>query len=140
MIFIDTDLAIGFLSGHKNVITKRAKQILNSLFEEQQKVCLTVFNKAELIRGAYISTRVAQNLRIINEFLQRFEIISFDEKALRQYAMIYADLKKRGDNVGDFDELIASIVLSNEGVLYSHNIAHFQRIDLLQLFDWGKNT
>lgn len=138
MIFIDTDLAIGFLSNNENELNKKAKQVLNMLFETNDKIYLTIFNKAELIRGAYISSKVAHNLRIIEEFVKRFEIVDFKENSLQQYAKIYADLKKKGESIGDFDELIASIIYSYNGTLYTHNKDHFSRIQLLSIIDWAR--
>jgi len=136
MIFIDTDLAINVLSGQKTEKNTKAKKIMKILFEKYDNIYLTIFNKAELIRGAYISSNVAKNLRIIDEFVQRFELVIFDENSLQEYSRIYADLKKKGENIGDFDELIASIVYSHDGILYTHNVDHFQRISLMKIMDW----
>jgi tRNA(fMet)-specific endonuclease VapC len=137
MIFIDTDLAIGFLSKNKTKMNQKAKNVLKTLFKTHDHVCLTVINQAELIRGAYLSSNPAKSIRIIKEFIHRFDQVEFDENAVRQYALIYADLKKRGQSIGDFDELIASIVVANDGVIYTRNTDHFGRIPLLQLEDWG---
>ncbi len=136
-IFIDTDLAISFLSNRKDTLSLQAKEILPKLFAETDEIYLTVFNYAELLRGAYISSRVAQNIRIVEEFVNRFSIIPFSDKAIENYVKIYAELKHKGESIGDFDKLIASIVLANAGVIYTHNIAHFQRIKLLEVKNWA---
>ena len=136
MIFIDTDLAISFLSKRKDAVSLRAKEILPKLFSETDEIYLTVFNYAELLRGAYISSRVAQNIRIVEEFAGRFSILQFEGEAIQKYVKIYAELKHKGESIGNFDELIAGVVLANNGTLYTRNIDHFNRITLLKIKDW----
>jgi predicted nucleic acid-binding protein len=136
MVFIDTDLAIGFLSKKKTTINDQAKKIMNQIFQENAIVKLTIFNFAELYRGVYISSQVAHNLRIIVEFTNRFQIIPFLKNEAIIYSMLYAELKQKGEFVGDFDELIASIVISNDDMLYTRNIEHFKRIKLLKFRNW----
>ena len=138
MVFIDTDLAISFLSSKKDSISKKAKIVMQDLFNESAEIYFTIFNYAELIRGAYISSKVAQNLRIVEEFVKRFRIVPFTNDAAVIYAKIYADLKKKGESIGDFDELISSIVITNEDILYTRNLNHFKRVNLLKIKNWAE--
>ncbi len=138
MIFIDTDLAIPFLSKKKKPLNDLAKKVMGSLFEQEEEVlCLTIFNLAELLRGAYLSTRVAHNTRIVEQFKRHFEIALFTDGACETYARIYADLKQKGENIGDMDELIASVVIVNDGKLYTKNMEHYRKIKLLNVVDWS---
>ena len=68
MIFIDSDMAIAFLSRKKNDRARNAQAQMKKLFQENTKIYLTIFNYAELLRGAYISSKVASNIRLIEEF------------------------------------------------------------------------
>ena len=138
MIFIDSDMAIAFLSRKKNDRTRNAQAQMKKLFQEHKKICLSIFNYAELLRGAYISSKVASNIRLIEEFSKRFTIIGFDHTAVECYSQIYAELKQRGESIGDFDEIIASIVISNNGILYTNNLNHFKRITLLKIKNWNE--
>ncbi|MHA1683582.1 MAG: type II toxin-antitoxin system VapC family toxin [Promethearchaeota archaeon] len=137
MIFIDSDLAISFLSKKEKPLNLRAKEIMEDLFKSKETLCLTIFNYAELLRGAYISSNVAYNTRIIEHFKRHFNIIGFTGKAVDLYAKIYAELKQKGEIIGDMDELIASIVIANDGHLYTKNLDHFNRISLLKIIDWS---
>ena len=137
MIFIDSDMAIAFLSRKKNDRTRNAQTQMEQIFQANKKVYLTIFNYAELLRGAYISSKVASNIRIMEEFSKRFTIIGFDHSAVKCYTQIYAELKQRGESIGDFDEIIASIVISNNGTLYTNNFNHFERITLLKIKNWN---
>ena len=113
---------------------------MDQLFKENSVIKLTIFNFAELYRGAFISSQVAHNLRIIEEFANRFSIVPFLKNDAIIYSKIYAELKQRGEIVGDFDELIASIVISNNDTLYTRNIDHFKRIKLLKFENWEEKS
>ena len=138
MIFIDTDLAISFLSKVEKPANKQAKDVMKQLFSTHQVLNLTIFNYAELLRGAYLSSNVAYNTRIVQEFTRHFRVINLSEKAVELYSMIYAELKLKGESIGDMDELIASIVIANDGILYTKNLEHFERINLIKLEDWSE--
>ena len=138
MIFIDTDLAIPFLSKRKKALNALAKKVMRSLFnQEDEKVCLTIFNFAELLRGAYLSERVAHNIRIVEQFKRHFAIIMLTDESVETYAKIYAELKQKDESIGDMDELIASIVIVNDGKLYTKNIEHYNKIKMLNIVDWS---
>ncbi|TFH26287.1 MAG: type II toxin-antitoxin system VapC family toxin [Promethearchaeota archaeon] len=134
--FIDTDLAIAFLSEKSTPRGKKAKNVMKQIFEQNIHIYLTTFNYAELLRGAYISSKVAANIRIVEEFVSRFTIVDFSRDALKFYAQIYAELKQQGLGIGDFDELIASVVIANDGKILTNNVDHFHRINLLEYQNW----
>jgi len=136
LVFIDSDLAICFLRKKNTIANNKAKKIFQKFIDEKQNIKMTIFNYAELFRGAYLSKNVAHNLQIIEEFVKNFQIMIFTEKEAVSYAKIYADLKLKRENIGDFDELIASIVISNDDVLYTRNLNHFERIKLLKIINW----
>ena len=89
MVFIDTDLVINFLRKSNKSISKKAKMILPDIFASNNKVKMTVFNLAELYRGAYVSSNVAKNIRIVEDFTSRFEIIPFTAEDTIIYSKIY---------------------------------------------------
>lgn len=136
MVFIDTDLAISFLSQKKTSSNEKAKRVMEELFQKNKTIKMTIFNYAELFRGVFLSKQVAKNLRIIEKFVQRFKIVMFLENEAIIYSKIYAELKQKGEIIGDFDELIASIVISQDDTLYTRNTTHYERIKLLKIKNW----
>ena len=46
--------------------------------------------------------------------------------------------EKDGNMIGPNDIIIASIVISNDGVLVTNNTKEFARVDGLQIEDWTK--
>ena len=60
----------------------------------------------------------------------------FDRKAIDNFAMIKAELKKQGKLIDDFDILIAAVALSNDMILVTNNEKHFERIPNLTIENW----
>ncbi|MHA1732108.1 MAG: type II toxin-antitoxin system VapC family toxin [Promethearchaeota archaeon] len=136
MAFIDSDLIIHALRPQKGKLNELARRVLKDL-HSTEIVKMTAYNYAELLKGAFLSTKVARNLALIEEFCAEFEIVLPTMKSFQQYARISADLRVKGASIGDFDELIASIVVPTGDEFYTHNIAHFERIPLLSVKDWA---
>ncbi|MHA2001006.1 MAG: type II toxin-antitoxin system VapC family toxin [Promethearchaeota archaeon] len=140
MVFVDSDLLIKCLRSKKNPINKKAQQVLKDLFVTNSELKITIYNYAELYRGAFLSKKVAYNLDLIEKFLSKFIIIFPTLKSMKEYARISANLQLKGISIGDFDELIASIVINEDDILVTRNIKHYERIPLLSLQNWEKTS
>jgi tRNA(fMet)-specific endonuclease VapC len=97
-------------------------------------VCSIV--KAELYYGANRSYRKPQTLAALEEFLNLFTSLPFDDSAARVYGKIRAELSSKGIPIGPNDLMIASIALANEVTLVTHNSREFGRVDALLIEDW----
>lgn len=137
MVFVDSDLLISCLRKKDTEVNIKARDILKWLFSSGE-VRLTIFNYAELYEGTYWSPNVAKSQRILEEFLKRFEIISFSLSNSVEFAQISAELEMKGEKIGDKDGLIASIVIGENDILYTRNIEHFYRIKHLKIINWEK--
>jgi tRNA(fMet)-specific endonuclease VapC len=62
--------------------------------------------------------------------------LPFDDRAAEFYGQIRARLAAQGLPIGPNDLMIASIALSNQLILITHNIREFSRVDGLQIEDW----
>jgi len=92
--------------------------------------------EAELLFGARKSSRPEENLASVRTFLQTFAVVPFDSAAAEEYGQIRQNLEKRGQVIGADDLLIAATVLAHGGVLVTHNISEFARVEGLRLEDW----
>jgi predicted nucleic acid-binding protein len=137
LVFVDSDIIISSLKPKRTNQNLHARKVISSLFAEFGTVKTTVFNYGELLRGAYLSTKVSVNLQLIEGFLSRFEIVYPNEKSIQEFARISATLQLKGVKIGIMDELIASIVVVSGDILYTHNLKHFERVPMLSLFDWN---
>jgi predicted nucleic acid-binding protein len=126
---IDSDILIYFIKGKQEIVEKLLKIPPQNLYT-------TRLNYTELIYGAYNSTRVEENLKVVRPFLENFQILEFDQESSEIFAKVKAHLKKNGNIITDMDLMIASIALQQEFSLVSNNIKHFKRIDGLDLIGW----
>ena len=123
---IDSDILIYFLKGKQEVVQRLSKIPINELY-------ISRINYTELIYGAYNSTKVNQNLKVIEPFLDSFEVLEFTKTSSLIFAKEKARLKKSGNIIADMDLMIASIAIENDCTLISNNIKHFDRIQNLKL-------
>jgi tRNA(fMet)-specific endonuclease VapC len=92
--------------------------------------------KAELLYGAYRSTRREDNLSLLATLFPLFESLPFDDAAADAYGRIRADLTARGTPIGPNDLMIAAIALAHHLTLVTHNTREFGRVEGLHLEDW----
>lgn len=90
----------------------------------------------ELVHGAHVSTRAAENLRLVTNFLSPFICLPFDGACAYEYGRIRSDLKLRGALIGANDLLIAATAVANRLVLVTHGTDEFGRVTGLKLEDW----
>ncbi len=123
---IDSDILIYFLKGKQEVVEKLSQIPIDDLY-------ISRINYTELIYGAYNSSKINQNLKIIEPFLESFKILEFTQESSLIFAKEKARLKKNGNIIADMDLMIASIAIDNNCTLISNNIKHFDRIQNLEL-------
>jgi tRNA(fMet)-specific endonuclease VapC len=99
-------------------------------------LAISCFNLTELLYGAYNSEYIDKNLERVRCFENTIEVVQFDRKAVEIYAVIKSSLKKQGKLIDDFDILIAAVALSNELILVTNNVKHFERIPNLKTENW----
>ncbi|GHU46504.1 nucleic acid-binding protein [Spirochaetia bacterium] len=131
MIFLDTDTVSFYFTGNANIKNK----IIETM-DKGEQICLTAINVYEVRKG--LKWRNNKNReKQFTEFLQNIRIYTVDEGAISSAADIYADLRRNGITIGDADILIAGIVISNNGILVTNNMQHYQDIQKLKLENWS---
>ena len=64
-------------------------------------------------------------------------LYSFDEAAAGSYAVIRAQLERKGMVISERDTQIASIAMANNLTVVTHNVREFGRIGKLKVEDWA---
>lgn len=126
---LDTDICIYWLNGRQSVKDK----LLAAGWEQ---VAISVITQAELYYGAYNSSRVAENLKRVDDFVKQLLILPLREATLKRFGALKTQLRQSGQPLPDFDLLIASVALVENHVLVTNNTRHYQRIPDLQLENW----
>jgi len=78
-------------------------------------------------------------MKIVNLFLNSFEIYDFNKQAAEEYSKIRVDLEKQGLIIGAYDLQIAAHAKSLDAILVTNNIKEFSRINGLKLENWVDN-
>jgi tRNA(fMet)-specific endonuclease VapC len=91
---------------------------------------------AELWAGAHKAGRQQEQLAVVGEFLEIFEVLSFTNEAARHYGEIRAELERKGNSIGPMDLLIAAHARSLGITLITANVGEFKRVKGLKLLAW----
>ena len=131
MVVLDTDFIIGYLREAPKII-----EILSNYEENETKLKTTIINVGELYKGAYLSAKIKENITKIEHFLKKVEVLNLNITIMKIYAKISADLRKKGEIIGDYDELIASITIHHKESLITRNVRLYERIPKLSFQNW----
>ena len=132
MYFLDTCICIEFLRGR----LKLGHQLMRSGKPEDFRLPAVV--AAELFYGAEHSSNPARETKIVETFVETFEIAPFDVAAAREYARLRQELGGQGKLIGDRDLMIAATALAHRATLVSRNIGEFKRVPSLRLESWDE--
>lgn len=127
----DTNVCIRLLNNTSAPLVAR----LRSTDPNEILLCSVVL--AELTFGAYRSTRVADNLRLLQNFAAPYRSLAFDDSCVDSYGRIRSDLQRAGILIGPNDLLIAAIAVANNLTLVTNNTGEFSRVAGLSLEDWS---
>jgi tRNA(fMet)-specific endonuclease VapC len=98
--------------------------------------------KGELYFGAYNSGKVKENLKKIQIFFEEPgpKLLPMDDAVMECFGKFKAELRRKGQPVGDIDLLIAGVAISRELKLVTNNTKHFNRIPGISLENWLTQT
>ena len=108
------------------------------LYEEYEgqgiALSTTAITAMELYKGAYAS-KDRRNLERIESLLALFTILPLDQTVYEVFGRIAAGLYLSGKPIGDFDEVIAAIVLCSDGEIITRD-RHFETISELKVIGY----
>jgi len=130
MILLDTNICI-------YVINQRPMSVL-ARFEAvpHRELGISVVTYAELQYGVEKSAFVQRNQNVLDEFVDRLEVVDWDRAAAKEHALLRASLEKQGITIGQLDLQIAAHAKSRNDVLVTNNLREFNRVPDLKLENW----
>jgi len=123
MTCLDTDFIIDLLRRKPAAESK-----LEELTANGDKLTTTPLNASELYKGAYNSSRQIEEAKKVRSLLETLDILEFSTAASETYGKLSIELERKGNNIGDFDLLIASIALIHGEPLLTKNAKHFSKV------------
>jgi tRNA(fMet)-specific endonuclease VapC len=130
-LVLDTDIMISFLRGYSDAIEK-----MQSL-EANDDLSTTIITAYELLKGASSSKNVEENVARVQDSVSRLQILNLSMEACEAASRVFERLKHTGVLIGEFDMLIAGIVLSQaeETTLVTRD-QHFRSIKGIKIIKW----
>lgn len=126
---LDTNIVI-------SVIKRRPIEVLERFNANVGRMVISSITLAELVHGAEKSAFPERNLRIVEDFVSRLDVLSYDQRAAFQYGSIRADLEKKGTPIGLNDLHIAAHARSEALTLITNNLREFSRVNGLISENW----
>ena len=130
MYLLDTNACIRILNGTSPPLIEHLRAVPRSL------VRLSSVVKAELLYGARKSTRMAENLRLLERFFDTIASLPFDDSCAEDYGLLRDELDRAGTPIGPNDLLIAATARAHSAILVTHNVREFSRVAELRIEDW----
>jgi len=125
MILLDTSFLIDLLRQRKNAINK-AVELVN-----RDKLATTYVNIYELLMGVYSKkdANYEEKLKTVENLTEKIGILALEKDSTIKSAKIGGELMLKGQIVGDTDNMIAGIALSNGiNTIVTRDKEHFERI------------
>ena len=127
---LDTNIVI-------DVIKRRPIELLEVFNRHVGQMCISSITLAELLHGVEKSAMPDHNLRQVEDFITRLEVLEYGSKAAAHYGEIRADLERKGIPIGVNDLYIAGHARSEGLTLVSNNLREFERVEALRLVNWA---
>jgi tRNA(fMet)-specific endonuclease VapC len=118
------------------VIKSRPIEALQTFNLHAGQMTISSITMAELLHGVEKSTKPGHNLRQVEDFVSRLDVLDYGIKASAHYGDIRANLEKKGNVIGVNDLHIAGHARSEGLTLVTNNLKEFERVDGLLLDNW----
>lgn len=120
------------------VIKHKPLAALEKFNSNAARICVSSITYAELIFGIEKSDKAVHNLKIVEDFISRLEVLDYGMKAGSHYGEIRNIFEKQGNPIGPNDLHIAAHARSEGLILVSNNEKEFNRVSGLCLENWVK--
>ena len=111
-------------------------EVRDKFNEFAEQLCISSITLAELLYGAEKSARRSENLKAIDHFVARLEVLPFGDKAAAHYGQIRAELERAGTPCGPYDMQIGAHARSEGLIIVTNNIREFERMPGLRTENW----
>ena len=90
------------------VLKRRPLEVLSTFNANASRMAISAITLAELMHGAEKSSRVTENLAVVEDFCSRLDVLPYGPSAAQHYGAIRAALEKQGRPIGINDLHIAA--------------------------------
>lgn len=119
------------------IIKRRPINVLETFNLHAGQMAISSITLAELFHGVEKSTKPEHNLRQVEDFISRLDVLDYDSKAAAHYGDIRSNLEKQGKTIGVNDLHIAGHARSEGLILVTNNLRAFGRVHALRVENWS---
>ncbi len=127
---LDTNHASRFLDGTEPVTSR-----VEVAVKQGHRFGISITVLGELYFAVYASSRRAQNLQALHDFLDDAILWPFDERAAEEFGRIQAEQKAKGRPIPPLDAQIAAVARVHGLVLLTAD-HHFTFVDGIAVENW----
>ena len=102
-------------------IKNRPEVVKQAFLAHYGQMCISTVTLMELIYGAEKSASPDRNLRDVEGFAARLDVLDYDSEAAAHSGELRAQLAKTGTPIGPYDQMIAGHARSKGLILVSNN-------------------
>src|SRR3954452_12825215 len=126
---INTDICI--------YVMKKYPQNLRDTFNTlADQLCISSITLGELHYCAEKSRRRGENLKAIEHFVARLDVLPFADKAAAHYGQVRAELERAGTPCGPHDMQIGGHARSEGLIVVTNNMREFTRMPAVRSENW----
>jgi len=101
------------------------------------QMCISSITYMELVYGAERSANPERNLKALEGFVARMDLLAFDDSAAVHSGQIRAELAIKGTPIGPYDQMIAGHARSQGLIVVTNNTKEFDRVTALRVENWA---
>jgi len=129
-VLLDTDILSHLMKGDARVSAQAERYLSN-----HDRLSFSIITRYEILRGLRAKDAHLQETRF-DILCSKSNVFALTDPIVKKAARIYAELRRRGEMIGDADILIAATAIVNEVELNTNNQKHFGRISGLKIINW----
>ncbi|MFC4595617.1 tRNA(fMet)-specific endonuclease VapC [Sphingobium tyrosinilyticum] len=117
-------------------IKDRPHEVRTAFKRHQGQMCISSITLMELIYGAEKSSNPERNLKVVEGFAARLEVLNYGQEAAAHTGQLRAELARAGTPIGPYDQMIAGHARSAGLIVVTNNRREFDRVPGLRIEDW----
>jgi tRNA(fMet)-specific endonuclease VapC len=126
---LDTNICIYVMKNYPLELREK----FNALAEQ---LCISSITLGELHYGAEKSARRVENLKAIEHFVARLDVLPFEDKAAAHYGQVRAELERAGAPCGPHDMQIGGHARAEGLIVVANNMREFARMPGVRVENW----
>ena len=125
---LDTDICSFHLRGRPSLISR--------FIQYSGRLSISTISLGELYTWGFSAPNPTTRTRLIQELLTDVTLLPFDANCAERFGKLEAALIPNGITVPAVDLMIASVALTHDLTMVTHNTKHYDSIPGLRLEDW----